>query len=172
MAHGGVGSNAYNFGLVLNSMLGITPTLVPFGGTGPATNALIGRQVDYLITGMAELGVHIQAGSIRALAIGSRSRSLQFPQIPTAAEAGLPEFISTPWFALFAPKGTPQLVLDRLTDALDKALDDQQTNTRLVELGGDVPEKARRGQRPLAALVKNDIARWTPIIKSANLKAE
>jgi tripartite-type tricarboxylate transporter receptor subunit TctC len=172
MAHGGVGSNAYNFGLVLNSMLGITPTLVPFGGTGPATNALIARQVDYLLTGIAELGVHIQAGSVRALAIGSSSRSPQLPNIPTTAEAGLPAFVATPWFALFAPKGTSQLILDSLTNALDKALDDQNTRRRLVELGGEIPDKTKRGQRALAGLVTSDIARWRPIIKAANVKAE
>jgi tripartite-type tricarboxylate transporter receptor subunit TctC len=172
MAHGGIGSNAYNFGLVLNSMLGITPTLVPFGGTGPATNALIGRQVDYLLTGLAELGVHIQAGSIKALAIGSPSRNPQFPDIPTAGEAGLPDFISTPWFALFAPRSAPQTVLDRLTDALDRSLDNENTHKHLLDLGGEIPAKTRRGQRALALLVKNDVVRWAPIIKAANVKME
>jgi tripartite-type tricarboxylate transporter receptor subunit TctC len=77
-----------------------------------------------------------------------------------------------PWWALFAPKGTPQPILDRLTDALDKALDDENVRRRLVEIGCDVPDKARRGQPPLAALVKSEIARWAPIIKAANVKLE
>jgi tripartite-type tricarboxylate transporter receptor subunit TctC len=73
---------------------------------------------------------------------------------------------------LFAPKGTSRAILDTLTDALDKALDDQNTRKRLLELGGDVPDKTNRGQQALAIRVKSDIARWTPIIKAANVRAE
>ena len=82
-------------------------------------------------------------------------------------DTGLPEFQASAWNALFAPKGAPKLVLDKLTDALDKALDDANTRKRLLELGSDIPDKARRGQQPLAAFVKSEIARWTPIIKAA-----
>jgi tripartite-type tricarboxylate transporter receptor subunit TctC len=76
------------------------------------------------------------------------------------------------WIALFAPKGTPQPILDKLSDALDRALDDQSVRTRLLDVGDDIPSKANRGQQPLAALVKSEIARWTRIIKAANIKAE
>ena len=71
------------------------------------------------------------------------------------------------WNALFAPKGTPQPILDKLTDALDKALSDDGVRKRLLDLGSDPPDKDRRGQQALAALVKSEIARWTPVIKSA-----
>ena len=71
---------------------------------------------------------------------------------------------------MFAPKGTPQPVLDKLTGSLDKALDDDNARKRLVEIGGDIPDKPKRGQQPLATLVKSEIARWTPIIKAANIK--
>jgi tripartite-type tricarboxylate transporter receptor subunit TctC len=91
------------------------------------------------------------------------------PNVPTTIEAGLPEFQALPWWALFAPKGVPQPILDALTDALDKALDDEQLRKRFSDLGGDIPGKERRGQQPLAALVKSEIARWTPIIKAANV---
>jgi len=77
-----------------------------------------------------------------------------------------------PWWALFAPKRTPQPILDRLTDALDRALDDGNVRKRLAEIGCDVPEKAQRGQASLGALVKNEMARWTSIIKVANVKLE
>jgi tripartite-type tricarboxylate transporter receptor subunit TctC len=170
MAHAGVGSNAFNFGLVLNSLLGVKPTLVPFSGTGPAANALVGGQVDYMLNGIAEVGSQIQAGTIKAYAIGGAERSPVLPNVPTSKEAGLTEFQASPWWALFAPKGTPRPILDKLTDALDKALDDQNVRTRLLDIGGDIPGQAKRGQQPLAALVKSDIARWTPIIKAANIK--
>jgi tripartite-type tricarboxylate transporter receptor subunit TctC len=73
---------------------------------------------------------------------------------------------------LFAPKETTQANLDRLSDALDKALDDATVRRRLAEVGCEVPDKERRGQKSLSALVKNEIARWIPIIKAANIKLE
>jgi tripartite-type tricarboxylate transporter receptor subunit TctC len=91
------------------------------------------------------------------------------PNVPTTKEAGLPEFKAMPWFALFAPKGTPRPILDKLSDALDRALDNQKVRSRFSDLGGYVPEKARRGQQALATLVKDEIARWAPIIKTANI---
>jgi putative tricarboxylic transport membrane protein len=172
MAHGGVGSNAFNFGLVLNSIIGIKPTLVPFAGTGPATSAMMGGQVDYLVTGVPEVGQQIVAGLLKGYAIGAPERGAAVPNVPTAREAGMPEFEALPWFALFAPKGTPQMILDKLSDALDKALDDPNVRKRLVELGSNVPGKAKRGQQSLAAIVQSEIARWTPIIKAANIKLE
>jgi tripartite-type tricarboxylate transporter receptor subunit TctC len=170
MAHAGVGSNSFNFGLALNSLLGVKPTLVPFGGTGPAANALVGGQVDYMLNGIAEVGSQVQAGTLKAYAICTAERSPPLPGVPTTKEAGLPEFLALPWWAFFAPKGTPRPFLDTLTDALDKALDDQDVRSRLLDIGGDIPGKAKRGQQALAALVKSEIAHWTPIIKAANIK--
>jgi tripartite-type tricarboxylate transporter receptor subunit TctC len=166
MAHAGVGSNAFNFGLVLNSLLGVKPTMVPFNGGGPTTNALVGGQVDYMLNGIPEVGSQIQAGTLKAYAICAAERSPALPNVPTSKEGGLPEFQASPWYALFAPKGTPQPILDKLTDALDRSLDDHDVGKRLLEVGCDIPGKAKRGQQPLAALVKSEIARWTPIIKA------
>jgi tripartite-type tricarboxylate transporter receptor subunit TctC len=172
MGHAGVGSNTFNFGLVLNSILGAKPALVPFSGTGPAANALLGGQIDYMLLGVADVSQHVQAGAIKAYALGAAKRHPTLPNVPTAIEAGLPEFYASPWFALFAPKGVPTQVLNGLTDTLDNALDDANVRKRFYELGGDIPEKASRGQLPLAALVKSEIARWTHVIKSANVKVE
>ena len=86
--------------------------------------------------------------------------------------AGLPEFQASGWYALFAPKGTPKPVLDTLTAALDKALDDPAVRKRFAELACDIPDKSKRGQAQLAAFVKSEIARWTPIIKAANIQVE
>jgi tripartite-type tricarboxylate transporter receptor subunit TctC len=84
----------------------------------------------------------------------------------------LPEFQASAWNALFAPKGTPKPVLDKLTDALDSALDDESVRKRLLDLGCDIPGRTERGPQPLAALVKSEIARWTPIIKAASIRAQ
>ena len=169
MGHAGVGSILYSFGLMLNSILGVRPTLVPFNGGGPATSALLAGQVDYTCGAIVDVASHVHAGALKAYAIAADERSPALPNIPTTTEAGLPEFKAMPWFALFAPKGTPRPILDRLSDALDKALDDQNVRKRFSDLGGYIPEKARRGQQALRILVKDEIARWAPIIKTANI---
>jgi tripartite-type tricarboxylate transporter receptor subunit TctC len=171
--HAGVGSISFSCGLFFNSIIGAKPTSIPFNGLGAAMNALIGGQVDYMCDGgIANSVPHVGNGTIKPYAIGSESRSPSLPNVPTANEAGLPEFDLTGWLALFAPRGIPKPVLDKLTDALDKALDDDNTRKRLLELGSEIPDKAQRGQQPLAALVTSEIARWTPIIKAANVKAD
>ena len=169
MGHAGVGSILYSFGLMLNSILGVKPTLVPFNGGGPATSALLAGQVDYTCGAITDVASHVLAGALKAYAIAADERSSALPNVPTTKEAGLPEFKAMPWFALFAPKGTPRPILDKLSGALDKALDDQKVRSRFFDLGGYVPEKARRGQQALRILVKDEIARWAPIIKTANI---
>ena len=173
IAHAGVGSIGFSCGLLFNSIIGVKSTSVPFNGAGPAMNALIGGQVDYMCDGGINNSVpHVQSGTIKAYAIGSEHRSPVLPNVPTSKEAGLPEFQVAGWLALFAPKGTPKPILEKLTDALDKALDDDNSRKRLLDLGTEIPDQANRGQQPLAALVRGEIARWTPIIKAANVKPE
>jgi tripartite-type tricarboxylate transporter receptor subunit TctC len=167
MAHAGVGSVSFTTCLLLNSILGIKPTSVPFNGTGPALTVLIASQVDYMCDQIVNLVQQVQGGRIKAYAIGTPERNPALPNVPTTKEAGLPEFQAQAWNALFAPKGTPKLVLDKLSGALDKALDDEQTRKRLLELGSVLPDKTGRGQQALAALVKSEIDRWTPVIKAA-----
>jgi putative tricarboxylic transport membrane protein len=167
MAHAGVGSVSFTTCLLLNSILGVKPTSIPFNGTGPALTALIAGQVDYMCDQIVNIVQQVQSGQIKAYAIGTPERSPALPNVPTTKEAGLPEFQAQAWNALFAPKGTPQPVLDKLSDALDKALDDEQTRKRLLELGSVLPDKAGRSQQALASLVKSEIGRWTPIIKAA-----
>jgi tripartite-type tricarboxylate transporter receptor subunit TctC len=172
LAHTGVGSMSFTYALLLNSTLGTRPTLVPFGSNAPAMTALLGGQVDYFMGTILDVGPHIGSGTIKVFAFGGAKRHPLLPDVPTTVEVGLPNLDSAPWWALFAPKGTPRAILDKLSDALDKALDDENTRKRLLELGGDIPEKAMRGPQALAKIVKNDIARWMPIIKAANVKAE
>jgi tripartite-type tricarboxylate transporter receptor subunit TctC len=167
MAHAGVGSVSFTTCLLLNSILGVKPTSIPFNGTGPALTALISGQVDYMCDQIVNVVQQVQSGQIKAYGIGTPERNPALPNVPTTKEAGLPEFQAQAWNALFAPKGTPQPVLDKLSDALDKALDDEQTRKRLLELGSVLPDKAGRSQQALASLVKSEIDRWTPIIKAA-----
>jgi len=167
MAHAGVGSVSYTTCLLLNSILGVKPASIPFNGTGPALTALIAGQVDYMCDQIVNVVQQIQGGQIKGYAIATPERSPALPNVPTTKEAGLAEFQAQAWNGLFAPKDTPQPILDKLTDALDKALDDENTRRRLLELGSVLPGKAERTQKALAALVKSEIDRWTPIIKAA-----
>jgi tripartite-type tricarboxylate transporter receptor subunit TctC len=172
VAHSGVGSLSFIHCLLLHSIIGVKPTLVPFNGGSQAMNALIGGQVDYFCEAISNVVPQVQAGTIKAYAIGSAARSPALPSVPTAAEAGLPQFKASAWYALFAPKGTPRPITDKLSDALDRALADDTVRRRFIDLGCDIPDKAARGREPLAALIKRDIALWTPIIKAANVKGE
>jgi tripartite-type tricarboxylate transporter receptor subunit TctC len=170
MGHGGVGAILFSFGLLLNSIMGVKPTLVPFSGGGPVTTALLGGQIDYACSGITDVSPHVRAGALKAYAIVAEKRNATLPDVPSTKESGMPEFTAMPWFGLFAPKGTPQPILDKLSDALDKALDDADVRKRFADVGGEVPDKALRGQQALAALVKDEIARWAPIIQAAGLK--
>jgi tripartite-type tricarboxylate transporter receptor subunit TctC len=170
MAHSGVGSISYVGCLLLNSAIGIKPTLVPFTGSTPATQALMAGQVDYFCDPILAQLPHIRAGALKGLAIAAASRNALLPDIPTSAEQGLPQFNASPFYALFAPKGTPAAVVDTLVAALDKGLDDADARKRLNDLGSAVPDKSQRGPVALAALVKSEMARLAPILKAASQK--
>lgn len=170
--HAGVGSIFFTTCLLFNSIVGANPTLVPFAGGAPAMNALVGGQVDYMCADILTGGTQLQDGKIKIYALAAPARNPALPSVPTTAEAGLPEFQVAGWNGLFAPKGTPKPIIDKLADALDKALDDEATRKRMLVLGCDIPDKAKRGPQPFLALVKSEIARWSPIIKAANVKME
>jgi tripartite-type tricarboxylate transporter receptor subunit TctC len=171
MAHAGVGSVSFTTCLLLNSILGVKPTAVPFNGTGPAMNALVGGQVDYMCDQIVNAVPQIKGGTIKAYAIATPERNPALPEVPTTKEAGLPEFQVSAWNALFAPKGTPKPIIDKLNAALAKALDDPNTRKRLLELGSDIPVGEARTPQALAELVKNEVARWTPIFQAAGVAA-
>ena len=167
MAHAGVGSVSDTTCLLLNHILGVKPTAIPYQGIGPAMNALVGGQVDYMCDQIVNVVPQVQAGTIKAYAVGIPARSPALPNVPTAKEAGLPEFQASAWNALFAPKGTPKPIVDKLNAALGKALDDATTRKRLLDLGSELPDGQARSSTALAELVKSEIAKWTPIIKAA-----
>jgi tripartite-type tricarboxylate transporter receptor subunit TctC len=123
--------------------------------------------VDYVCDPILGPAGHIRAGTLKGLAIASGNRHPLLPDVPTSAEAGLPGFLAAPFYAIYAPKGTPQAVVDKLADALDKGLDDPTVRKRLLDLGAEVTEKNNRGPKPLTALMKSEIARLTPILQAA-----
>ncbi len=168
-SHAGVGSIFFTTCLLLNSILGTKPTMVPFAGGAPAMNALVGGQVDFMCGDILTGASQYADGKIKIYALAAPKRNANIPNVPTTTEAGLPEYVVSGWNGLFAPKGTPARIVDQLSEALDKALDDEATRNRLNVLGCDIPDKPQRGPAALSALVKAEIARWSPIIKAAGV---
>ena len=166
-AHAGVGSVSNVSCELLNSVLGIKPVGVPFNGTGPAMNALVAGQVDYMCDQIVNAVPQINGGTIKAYAVATPERNPSLPNVPTTTEAGLPAFQAQAWNAIFAPKGTPAAVVARLNEAVGKALEDEGVRKRLLDLGSVIPAPADRSPEALAALVKSEIAKWTPVLKPA-----
>jgi len=167
VGHAGLGSVSYIGCLLLNSAIGIKPTLVPFTGTAPVLNAMLGGQIDYECDPVLGTLSQIRAGAVKALAVAAKKRSPMLPDVPTSAEQGLPEFDCAPFYGVFAPSGTPQPVIDKLVEALNKGLGEQQVQKRFADLGADIIEPGHRGPKPLADLVRSETARLMPILKAA-----
>jgi tripartite-type tricarboxylate transporter receptor subunit TctC len=168
--HAGVGSISHVSGLVFNAKFGLKPTLVPYRGTGPALQDLVGGQIDYMVDQSLNVIPQIKAGSIKVYGIAAPKRLESLPDVPTTGEGGI-DFIFSAWNAMVAPKGTPPDIVAKLADALGKALDDPAVKARFVELGSTAPQGADRGPAALQKLVESEVARITPVIKAAGVTA-
>jgi len=166
-AHGGVGSSSHMACLLFTTELGLKPKLIPYRGTGPALGDLIGDHVDFFCDQVVSVAPAVKGKSIRAYVVSGDDPSPALPGVPSAKQAGIPAFQLSIWSAMYAPKGTPKEIVDKLAGALDKALDDPKVAKRIVDLGGSVPAKAERGPAHLAAVLKADIAKWHPILQAA-----
>ncbi|GJD95194.1 tripartite tricarboxylate transporter substrate-binding protein [Methylobacterium iners] len=166
-AHAGVGSVSHSTGILFNSIVGAKPTLVVYRGTGPALNDMMAGQVDFMTDQIVNVAPQITGGTIKAYAIATPERSPALPNVPTTKEAGLPGYEVSAWNAVFAPKGLPKDVAAKLDAALAKALEDDNTKKRILELGGTVPTQAERGPAALQKLVESEVARWTPVLRAA-----
>jgi tripartite-type tricarboxylate transporter receptor subunit TctC len=169
--HAGVGSISHVSGLLFNAQFGLKPTLVPYRGTGPALQALVAEQLDYMIDQSLNVIPQVKAGTIKVYAIAAPERLSSLPDAPTTSEAGV-DFVFRAWNAMVAPKGTPKEIVGRLADALSKALDDPKVQERYDELGSSVPTADERGPAGLQKLVETEIARITPVIKAAGVTAD
>jgi tripartite-type tricarboxylate transporter receptor subunit TctC len=131
---------------------------------------MLGGEIDYECDPVLGTLEHVRAGTVKALAVAARKRSSLLPDVPTSYEQGLPEFDCAPFYAVFAPKGTPKAIIDRLADALSKGLSEEGVQKRLAELGADIAEPNRRGPKALGDLVRSEVARLMPILKDASAK--
>jgi tripartite-type tricarboxylate transporter receptor subunit TctC len=170
-AHGGIGASSHMACLLFTAAAGVQPTLVAYRGTGPALNDLVGGHVDFFCEQVVSVAPQIAGGSIKAYAVSSSERLAALPDVPTAKEAGVNYEMSI-WAGIFAPKGTPKEIIDKLANALDRTLDDPGVAKRLAELGGSIPPKTDRTPAKFDAFVKAEIARWSPILKSSTTGAK
>jgi tripartite-type tricarboxylate transporter receptor subunit TctC len=167
--HGGVGATSHVSCLLFTSLIGARPPMVPYRGSGPALQDLVAGTHDFMCDQIPHTVGQVQAGNIKALAIGTPERAAVIPNTPTTAEAGLPAFQASGWNALFAPRGTPRPIVEKLADAVSKALDDPGVRARLDQLGAIIPPQSRRGPEALRSLVESEVKKWTPVIKAANV---
>jgi tripartite-type tricarboxylate transporter receptor subunit TctC len=166
---GGVGATSHLTCLFLSALLDVNPQHVPFRGSGPALQALIGGQIDYVCDQTVAIVPSIQSGGVKGLVAAVSKRVPVVPDVPTSAEQGLAEFQVTGWNAMFAPRGTPKDVVDRLNGAARAALRDEGVRKRFLELGLELPDESGRTPAALGELVRNEIDRWVPIIKKAGV---
>jgi tripartite-type tricarboxylate transporter receptor subunit TctC len=166
-AHGGVGGTSHMACLLFNKIFDLKPTLVAYRGMGPAVNDLVGGHIDFLCEQVVVTVPGIQGDKIKGIVLSSNERLAAVPNVPGAKEAGAPDFQLNIWSAVYAPKGTPKDVVAKLAAALDKTLDEPETQKKLGNLGATVPPKAERGPDHLRNTVASDIPRWAPILKEA-----
>ncbi len=171
-ANAGVGSASHLCGMLFMSAIDTELTTVPYKGTGPAMNDLLGGQVDLMCDQTTNTTSQIRSGKIKAYGVTSKTRVASLKDIPTLDEQGLKGFEVGVWHGFYAPKGTPKPVLDKLVAALQEALKDPVVKTRFNELGTDPVTQAQGTPAALAAQLKSEIAKWSPLIKKAGVYAD
>ena len=159
-------------GLLLQQATDTKVMFVPYRGGGPAMQDLMAGHIDLLVIQAAAGLPQVRAGTIKAFANLSASRSFAMPGIPTADEGGVPGLHVAGWFGFFAPKGTPKEPIARLNAAMVQALADAAVRTRLADLGLDIALSELQTPEGLAAFHKTEIEKWWPIIQAAGIKAE
>ena len=164
-AHGGIGSSSHMACLLFNSATGVKPTLVAYRGSNLAMNDMIGGHVDFFCEQSVSVIEQVKAGTVKAYAVAAGERLASLPELPTASELGV-SYVMSIWAGIFGPKGLPGPVMAKLSDALDRALDDPSVRMRITALGGSIPAKAERNPAAFDAYVKAEIAKWQPILKA------
>ena len=159
-------------GLLLQNLTGTQVLFIPYRGAGPAMTDLISGQVDLLLVQGAVALPQVRAGTVKALANLSPQRSASMPDIPSAAESGVPGLNIAGWFGLFAPKGAPPDVVKKLNIAMVQSLADPSLQARFAELGLDIARRQQQSPEGLDKFDRAEIAKWWPIIRAAGIRGE
>ena len=169
----GTGSASHLTTLLFASLTHVDLQLVPYRGLSQAMNDLLAGQIETMFDQVISSSPHILNGGVKPIVVTSPTRAKAIPNVPTTIEAGVPDLQTLTWTALFAPKGTPKPIIERLNAALDQAMKDPAIAKRLAELGADVPPPGNeRSPQALGKLVAAEVAKWVPLIRAAGVAAE
>ena len=144
-------------------------THIPYRGAGPALQDLIGGQVDLMFDGLGSSAIHIKSGRLRAIAVAGDKRAPGFPDIPTSIEAGVPTYQVATWYGLWAPKGTPKEIVDRMAAELRTAFASKEIKDAWTNLGSEIPTLAGPA---FGDFVTSETKRWAAVVKAGNIKME
>ena len=172
LANAGLGAVSHLCGLLFMSQMGVDLNTIPYSGTGPAMNALLGGQVDLLCDQTTQTVPLIKDGRVKVYGVTTLKRLSALPNVPTLNEQGLKGFEVKVWHGMYAPKGTPAPVLDKLTAALRVAMQDPMVMHRLADLSSDVPPADKISASGLKTHLEAEINKWGPVIKKAGIHAD
>jgi tripartite-type tricarboxylate transporter receptor subunit TctC len=170
-AHAGIGAASQLCGLLLETATGLDFNEVPYDGTGPALDDLLGNQVDFMCDQTTNTTENILSDAVKAYAVTTPERIEALPDLPTTSEAGLEGMEVTVWHGLYVPAGTPQEAIDALNSALVAALGDENVISRLGDLGTAPVEEDRATPEAHAEHLQSQIELWRPIIEEAGVTA-
>jgi tripartite-type tricarboxylate transporter receptor subunit TctC len=168
----GAGSTGNLAGISFQNVTGTTFQFVPYRGDAPAVQDMMAGQIDMMIEPSSNFTAQVLAGTIRAIAVPSKTRLANLPDVPTTDEAGLPGYYASIWFGMWAPKNTPKDIITKLNAAAVTALADDNVKNRLNKLGQQVATRDLQEPAAFAAFQKSEAEKWWPIIKAANIKVE
>ena len=172
LADAGLGAVSNLCGLLFKSMIGVDINTIPYKGTGPAMNDLLGGQVDMLCDQTTQTVPMIKEGRVKVYGVTTTKRLAALPNIPTLDEQGLKGFEVKVWHGMYAPKGTPAPVLDKINAALRFAMQDPTVKQRMADLSSDIPPLEKITPQGLKTQLEAEIAKWDPIIRKAGVSAD
>ncbi|MFZ9298608.1 MAG: tripartite tricarboxylate transporter substrate-binding protein [Hylemonella sp.] len=172
LANAGLGAVSHLCGTLFQQSVGVSLTTVPFQGTGPALNALLGGQVDLLCDQTTSTTPHIKAGTVKFYGVTTKQRIKALPDAPTLHESGMRDFEVIVWHGVYAPKGTPAAVLQKFGDAKRTALKDPAFVSRMAELGGEIPPAVRQTSDGQRAWLVAETDKWGKAIRAAGVFAD
>ncbi len=172
LANAGLGAVSQLCGMMLERALDVKLTAVPFQGTAPAMNALLGGQVDILCDQTTQTIPQIKAGNVKFFGVTTKNRIKALPDAPTLAEQGLKDFEVLVWHGIYAPKGTPKPVIEKVNAAVKVALKDPDVVKRMADLGAEIAPDAKLSPEGLQSWLKAEIDKWGPVIKAGGTFAD
>ena len=168
----GVGSATHLGGILFQTLIDTHIQFVPYRGSAPSMQALVAGQIDLIFDQLSSSLPQLQERTIKSYAVMSKTRAVAAPDIPTVDEAGLPGLYLPVWNGIWAPKGTPKPIIDKLNNAVVESLADPTVRKRLADIGQEIYPREQQTPEALRAYQRAEIEKWWPIVKAAGIKAE